>query len=479
VTGAGNAARESPPIETYLATNALCTGALFLAAIYLAAWSALPRAVSAAIATGLVVLSASAEGLYAAIDLLWRGHPLSRLDSLNIDAITSWYFQGLTIDGLPRSIWYNPQHSFACALGLIALTIAGRATAPMTPFAVAAAGLSLGLALIVSPFVGGTMVLIYAAVLLWQTAATPRLVGRMVVSQMPAAGLVLASLAWCVANKTFEGASGALVVGISERAAKSPGVVLGLALGPILALVMAGLVAAAKTGFPRELRPGAAGILVALALLFFVTLSLEPIWIGWRAGQILLVTCPPLIALAIERLRTAAGPFTAIVAVGACAVVGLPTTVIDHYNAQDTTNVAMGPGFRWTVVIPAAEEDALRWIELHTPVDAVVQMSLTPRGRETWSLIPSFARRRMAAGLPISLLRTPDYDERARMADAIFASGNAAQAYRMARALRIDYLYVGRVEREAFGEALRIFDARGDLFERVFGNAGTSIYRVR
>ena len=39
-----------------------------------------------------------------------------------------------------------------------------------------------------------------------------------------------------------------------------------------------------------------------------------------------------------------------------------------------------------------------------TPPAAIVQMDPTARGRTTWSLIPSFAQRRMAAGLPISLL---------------------------------------------------------------------------
>ncbi|MFL6281409.1 MAG: hypothetical protein ACJ731_14935, partial [Vicinamibacterales bacterium] len=479
ITGAGPARTSSPPIETYLAINSLCTGILFVALLFVSAWSAVPRAGAAAMATGLVLLAASAEGLYAAIDLIRRGRPLDHLRYLNIDAITSWKFEALTIDGLPRSIWYNPHHSLACAAGLIALIIAGRVSRPIPAATSAAIGLSLGLALILSPFVGGAMTLIYGVVTFWRIASAPRTLIRTVVDHLPAAVLIIAALAWCIANDTFEGANDTLEFGLSSRAGTSPAIFLGLALGPVLLLVAAGWTVALAAGFPLSIRPAATGVAVAVGLLFFVTLSLEPIWIGWRAGQILLVTCPALIALALARLHDTAGrPLTAVVVV-ICGAVGLPTTVIDYYNAQDVTNEAMSNGFHWTVVLSRGEQEALRWIELNTPADSLVQMSLEPRGRETWSLIPSFARRRMAAGLPISLLRTDDYEVRARRADSLFSAGNAVEASVVARSLRVDYVYVGPAEREAFGDAVEAFDERPDLFAKVFENNDASVYELR
>ena len=92
---------------------------------------------------------------------------------------------------------------------------------------------------------------------------------------------------------------------------------------------------------------------------------------------------------------------------------GLPTTVIDAYNAQDVENRSMGPGFHWTVVVTPAEQQALAWIRTHTPADAVVQAEPIVRGRETWSLIPSLAERRMAAGNGIPL-PGPDYGPRSQ-----------------------------------------------------------------
>jgi hypothetical protein len=481
ITGAGpvKAAPSPPPIETYLAINGLCTGVLFVAAIFLTAWCALPRYAVAAVSSALVLLSASAEGLYAAVDLLKRGRAPAGLRQLNIDAITSWYFHSLTIDGLPRSIWYNPQHSLACALGLVALAIASRAAVPMRPAAALGAGLALALALIVSPFPGGAMTLIYGVAVLWSGASTPRLLPRVIATQAMAIAPVVAALGWCVLNRTFEGAGSAVVIGLSASARTSPLIVMTLALGPLLVFVIAGGFAAAAGRFPLPLRPAIAGVVVSLALLFFVTLSVEPIWIGWRAGQVLLVTCPGLIAFAIAALTREAGRTATAVLVTTVALIGLPTTAIDYYNAQDTSNVEMGAGFRWTVVVPPGEQEALRWIALNTPADALVQMAPGPRGRETWSLIPSFARRRMAAGLPISLLRTPDYDERAGRADAMFAAKDPLEAWRAAHALRIDYVYAGTVEHATYGEPLAALDARPDLFARVFANGEASVYKVR
>ena len=318
----------------------------------------------------------------------------------------------------------------------------------------------------------------YAIGVIWIATSQPRQLPRVVAIQLAAAAMVAAALAWCVANRTFEGAGDTLALGVSRRARQWVPL-LGLALGPVLVPAVVGVFAAARAAFPREMRPAIAGVTVALVLCFFVTLRLEEIWIGWRAGQILLVTIPALVAFALAWVTDRAGRTAAIVFGVLLLLVGVPTTAIDAFNAQDTANVEMGPGFRWTVVVPPGEQEALQWIERFTPPDAVVQMSLGPRGRETWSLIPSFARRRMAAGLPISLLRTPEYAEYAGRADSVFRVGDAEQAWRTARGLRIDYLYVGRVERAAYGASLAAFDARPDLFARVFANADSSVYQVR
>jgi hypothetical protein len=483
---AAHAMKRAPAIEAFLAINALCTAALFVGMIFVFAWSALPRPGAVAAGVSVTILAASAEGWYALAELYRRDRPLHFVRYLNIDAVTAWPpFGGLSIDGLPRAMWYNPQHSLSCALGLIALTIAAREGAGMSWRAALGAGVALGLALIISPFPAGAMTLIYAAALLW--SATAALIGTppntraplMLVTQAAAVAPVALAFAWDRFNLTFEGAGGAIAFGVSSGARRSFGWILLLAIGPVLVPALAGVAVAIWKRWSPPLRPSIAGLAISLALMFGVTLVLEPIWIGWRAGQVFLVTIPPLIAAAIAALWDRAGRGVTVASVAMLLAIGLPTTLIDLYNTQDTSNTEMGPGFRWTVVITPGEQEALEWIERRTPPDAVVQMSLNPRGRETWTLIPSFARRRMAAGLPISLLRTPEYEERAALADRIFASGDAEEASRIARQLRIDYLYVGPAEREAFGASLAALDARPDLFARYFQNAAAAVYAVK
>ena len=59
------------------------------------------------------------------------------------------------------------------------------------------------------------------------------------------------------------------------------------------------------------------------------------------------------------------------------------------------------------------------------------------RGRETWTLIPTFAERRMATGTALALLPVPDYDERNEIVKEIYASDDAARAWHGARSLGI------------------------------------------
>jgi len=140
----------------------------------------------------------------------------------------------------------------------------------------------------------------------------------------------------------------------------------------------------------------------------------------------------------------------------------------------------MGVGFRLSVDVSAAEQDALLWLRLSTPPTAIVQVDVAARGPDTWTLIPTFAQRRMYAGLPISLLAEPIYRERAAAVAAAFDTTDLEGAYRVFRAGHVDYVYVGDAERRAHRpEALAKFDQRPDAFVRVFENAAATIYEVR
>jgi len=159
--------------------------------------------------------------------------------------------------------------------------------------------------------------------------------------------------------------------------------------------------------------------------------------------------------------------------------IGLPTTLIDDFNAQDIGNREMGPGFRWTITVSAEEQQAFRWLRTQTPPKAIVAMDPFAHGRETWSQIPTFAWRRMAGGKPISLMAVPDYEIRSRLAQAIYADGSPEAAARTARQLGISYLFIGPDEERVHPhETLAKLDRRPDLFRLVFSNSRTRIYEI-
>lgn len=464
-----------PDIQSHLLANAFCAGLLFIGSIFMLAWCVVPRAGPVAAAVICGVVAASAEGAYAAWDYWSRGRPLSDVRELNIDAITAWWFQTLTIDSLPRSLWYTPQHAMACALSLIALVIATALQHRMYPVAVMLiAGLALGLAVIFSPFLGGSFALIYGLSMTWAAVRErqPLWLGRAALAALP----VFLALAWCGAAGTFEGSRGAVALGLSRTAAASPIALLGLAIGPVLGLAVLGLLLRAWQRW--SVAAVSIGVTTGLFMLFFVTLTLEPVWIGWRAGQIILVTLPGLLAATFAQLWDTGRRRIAIVVTALVLVAGLPTTIIDAYNAQDVSNTAEAAGFKWTVVVPPDTRLVLNWIRDNTPPDAIVQMSIGPRRRETWTHVPTFAERRMAVGRPISLLNSPEYDL-SESVDALYRAPDPAQAATAARVLRIDYLFVDAVDHATLDAAALAKFGDPRFFERAFASGNAAVYAVK
>jgi hypothetical protein len=458
-------------LQALLKANAILSGLLMISALFLLVRTATARAWPAALAVALAVLAASAEGAYEIVALLREGRPLSLLLDTNIDAVTAWRFGGLRIDNIPRSLWYTPQHTTSIALGLIGLFFAATGGVNARPRAVGGAGLALGLSTTMNPLLGGICSILYGICILYD-GIVQRAWRRIPLHALAAIPVALA-VGWGALSRVMEGAGGALDVGFHGFSRFSPGLTLLLALGPILIPAVPGVLGArGETRRPVVL--AASGIAVGLFLLYFVRIS-EASWVGFRAGQLLVVSIPILLARTLERIGTRRAIALAIVIM----LAGFPTTAIDAWNAQDIWNRRPGPGFRWTLWVTPAQQEAFRWLRTNTPEDAVVQMEPTLRGREHWSLIPSFAGRRMAAGLPISLLPLPEYDERSSLVRTMFATANPAEASAIAHRLRIDYLYVDLDDIAAYGERAGKFAQNPDRFERVFANNDVTIYRVR
>ncbi len=473
ITATGPAAVSD--VERALEVNAVCTATILMASIFLLAWSAGAGSVAAAIAVLLVVLAASAEGVIAIWELAVRGTPLVKLRDLNIDAITAWKHHGLRIDGVHRTMLYTPQHGLSCALALLGLVPVAQRGLGAPTGVVVATGLLLGLSTAVNPFLGAAFSLIYG-LFIAADALRSRHFGTAPLRHVWAAVPPAVAVVWGMVNGMGSGAGGALTFGLAGFARNAPILTLLMSLGPVLLPALVAFVPDRRLP-TRPVMLAGCGLAVGLGLLYFVMLS-EKSWVGFRAGQILLVMLTVPLANVVGRLLVSRRVAAWTLAVAVLAI-GAPTVLIDLHNASDIGNRSMGPGFPWTLTVSPAQQEALAWVRTNTPDTAIVQMDPLVRGRGHWSFIPTFAQRRMAAGLPISLLPDPAYRDRSREVRAMFRSSDPARAHDIARELRIDYLWVDDNERRAYQSGIATIDAATGYFKPVFRNSEVAIYQVR
>ena len=461
-------------VEGNLKVNAVGTALLLISSMFLLAWVVVPNGPGVAGAVLLAVVASSAEGLYEIGRLIQRDAPLSALRNVNIDAISNWRFGGLRIDGIPRCFWWVPQHSMAYVMGLSALALFASIGTTASISIIAIEGVALAASVAFNPFVGGLFVTVWGGAVIIDAVRQPDRVVRVARSLVAAVPVALA-LAWCVGNRMVGGAPSVVQFGLLGNAARQPLWNLVLSLGPAAAPAIAGAFAFRHHEEARRAVPAMLLIGLSLVVMHFVRLSVDDSWVGFRAGQLLLVALPAFTAAGF----TFPGGTSKIVGTIAllALVTGLPTTLIDLYNAQDITNRTAGPGFRWTEVLDVEHQDAVTWMKRATRPTDVIQLDPTARGETTWTIIPSFGERRMAASLPRTLVDVPDYHERSARVRELFATADAKRAWDIAHALHIDYVYVDTVEREAYPEGVKKFE-NSPLFAQAFRNGEVTIYKV-
>ena len=124
------------------------------------------------------------------------------------------------------------------------------------------------------------------------------------------------------------------------------------------------------------------------------------------------------------------------------------------------------------------EVAALDWIRSETPPWSIVQVDPFSRDPATWSYIPSFAERRMAAGLPISMIPLEPYRVASGRVQRIFAANTAEQAFEAALRNRVDYVMVGPPELAAHPQFSATLDQAPHLFPLMFQAGRVSVYQV-
>lgn len=436
-----------------------------------------PAASACAVAAGFLANS------YEGADVLWtlfrREQPIDVVKTLNIDAITRWFYQGMPVDGLQRTLLYQPHHLTGYVLGLSALWLIGLAD-DVTAVSIALwAGILLGLAFLFSTFsaiiIGAAVGLLYVVRLVQQRAWTS-------VLQCAILGAVPVALGVAVSMVLgYTDPSEGMLFGfrINPVALRRWPYIFLLNFGPLLIGGLAGLLRWRWTvgvGAP-------AAALIASAVAFYFTADVPDmggVWVGWRSGHQLLITFGVVTAAAATAWWQRPWLRAPLIAVAfLTAIPAVPTVAIDVYNAQDITNREAGPTFPWTLIITPPERQALDWIKRATPPDARVQVEPYVRDSGTWAYVPAFAERRMAAGLPISMIPLAPYQIASEnVRTGIFRALSAADAHAAARHLQIDYLLIGPPERDNYASAIALMADRPDLFVPVFQNDVITIYGI-
>jgi hypothetical protein len=463
--------------EQVVLVNGLAFGLAFVAFLY---W--LTRAVGAsplwaALAIAVGFLANSYEGVER-LWLLWRSdQSVEMVKTLNIDAVTRWFYHSMPVDGLQRLFLYQPHHLTGYVLSLSALWLAAIAD-DVTDIRVALwGGVLLALAFLFSTFTAiivGVAVGVVFAIRLMTSRAYAAVWQCAVLGAAPVAvGIGISS----VLGYTDRDDGLLMTFGLNPVATHQWPWVLPLSFGPLLLVGVFG-----HLRWQWAKRDGlAVTALTVIALLFYFMADVPDmggVWVGWRSGHLLQITFAMAGAAAFSVLR---GLWKGIVVTGAAVAVGLavPTVAIDVYNAQDITNRGPGPTFPWTVIITPAEREALDWLKRATAPDAVVQIEPVARGPGTWAYIPAFAERRMAGGLPISMIPLQPYQiasETVRL--GIYIATNPTDAHAMSRQLGIDYLVFGIEEQHAYAATLTKLTERPDLFRPVFRNDAVTILGV-
>ncbi len=135
--------------------------------------------------------------------------------------------------------------------------------------------------------------------------------------------------------------------GFGGLARNSPIATMALSLGPLLIPALVALMAARKASAARVAqRRGhdsrslscsiSSGYRGTLRILDFVPVNF--------CSSRCLASRPCAFARLAQRSRAMAA-----IAATLLIAIGLPTTLIDDFNAQDIGNREMGPGFRWTI----------------------------------------------------------------------------------------------------------------------------------
>jgi hypothetical protein len=465
-------------VRQVLLANAVLSGLLFLAFLYAFARQFTTSPAAGGLACAFVLFCHSFEGIEQLATLWSWGAPIGLVQYMNIDAVTRWVYKGMPVDGLQRLLLYQPQHQIGYVLGVSALLALVQARERLRIRLMALVGSALGVALLISTF-SALMVTVMACVFLGIDVVRRRAWVAGVFCAVAATVPLLGAVALANALEYVEHGGSLVTVTVNRLAIHRWPLMLFLSFGGVAMVAALGAWLAFRARVASRL--AIVGIMIATSMAFYFFVDVrdhQNVYVGWRAGHLLFIAGVPLVVVAFEQIWRLSrwARVGAVVFVVFVALLAVPTTAIDLYNTQDVSNRGSAPGFRWTMILSPDELDALRWIRKATPVSSVVQVEPFLRDSETWAFIPAFAERRMAAGLPISMIPIGKYERASERVRRLYGQTSAEMAYEMATHLGIDYLVIAPIEAAAYPHLAETLDASPFRWRLAYSNPTVRIY---
>jgi hypothetical protein len=462
-------------LDELLLIRSIAIDAMLIAFLYGMTRAFRVRPWAAAGSVTFVVFASSFEGLYVLWDLARHGAPLRAVTNLNIDAISRWYFQGIPIDGLQRVLFYQPHHAVGYVIGMMGLLAIALRTRARDGVAFGVAGVCLGLSVAISSFAG---LMLTAGAALYEASGLVRnfSIRRALVHATSAAVPLGLATALVFALRYVDTSGSVLEFTVNRVAVHDFWWVTFLSFGPILIIGVAALILAR-----RDL--GIFGALAIASIVFYFFINVrdhQDVYVGWRVGHFLFMSAAVLIGALftyLQGLRDTPRHF-AWTGVVLLFLGGLPTSVIDIYNTQDITNHSEMPAGHWTLRLQPDDLQIFDWIKHNTDPKAIFQVDPVPRDPEHWAYLSAFAERRMAAGIPISMVPLAKYQQASNDIRRIYDEAPLL-AYERAVRARVNYVIVGPPERNAHPGVEDRFNSIPEQMPIAFRNGSIAIYEIR
>lgn len=387
----------------------------------------------------------SYEGLYFVRLLKQMSLPiLENIGRYNVDGMTRWFYGHPQIDCLYRTLIFTPQHLFT--LMLFCLSLLGlhdlyvrknRPAAKNLWFLGLLAGMSFGFSSFIS-----LVVCLWICLVIAFTSLVKRDFRNAVhvYSALVISGLSMLALG--IVSRQNE----SLLFLPQIRVMRKLPTVLFYNYGPLLLVFPLGLL----HGFYKKYRLLTLKLLVLLALSMFLILFMQiknfPTDMGIKVGLIVSMVLVLFTAIGLsfsyKYLR-----FLTYLLMIPIILPAVLTVFLDAYNSSQVTNVKFGS--------LVSNEDMLAsvWIRDNLPVNERIQTDPFERS-ESFSLIPTFAERRTAAGdkmhARIFLSDADLFDQLDDAVGAMFKTRDPVKVADLMDKLGIDHILIGDIERALY-----------------------------